>query len=265
MPVALSIDNYIDAHQGDENIKLCGKLAIVESILESEKNSNLYVKDSAYSTINFHKLEKNWYTSLFKILSEGVVRSNLESIFDKISFISFNYDRCIEHFFVNALQIYYQIPRNEAQELTSKLKVIHPYGTVGPLQWQAKDGIVFGADVSGQKLFELSSKIRTFTERVAEEATLAEIRKTVREARTIVFLGFSFQSLNMKLLDSQSKSNSRRVFATAFGISDSDCQAVSLDIQDMLHKTPELSRATIRNDLKCSALFDEYWRTLPRS
>src|SRR6266576_1369320 len=42
MPQAISIDNFIDSHQGNEEIELCGKLAIVRSILEAEKGSRLY-------------------------------------------------------------------------------------------------------------------------------------------------------------------------------------------------------------------------------
>jgi len=33
MPQALSIDNYLDAHAGNEALKLCGKLAIARSIV----------------------------------------------------------------------------------------------------------------------------------------------------------------------------------------------------------------------------------------
>src|SRR4051794_32501351 len=33
MPQPISIDNFLDAHQGDEQIELCGKLGIVQGIL----------------------------------------------------------------------------------------------------------------------------------------------------------------------------------------------------------------------------------------
>lgn len=41
MPQAISINNFIDNHQGDEKIELCGKLAIVKSILDAEKSSKI--------------------------------------------------------------------------------------------------------------------------------------------------------------------------------------------------------------------------------
>ncbi|MCP4585501.1 hypothetical protein, partial [Pseudoalteromonas sp.] len=41
LPQAISIDNFIDSQRGNEKIAICGKLAIVRSILEAEKNSIL--------------------------------------------------------------------------------------------------------------------------------------------------------------------------------------------------------------------------------
>ena len=47
MPQALSIDNFIDSHRGDERIAICGKLAIVRAILDAEKQSKLFVDRKA--------------------------------------------------------------------------------------------------------------------------------------------------------------------------------------------------------------------------
>ena len=46
MPQAISIDHFIDAHNGDDKIELCSKLAIVRSILKAERDSLLYVDTS---------------------------------------------------------------------------------------------------------------------------------------------------------------------------------------------------------------------------
>jgi hypothetical protein len=43
MPQAISIDNFIDAHQGDAELELCGKLAIARAILQGERQSLLFV------------------------------------------------------------------------------------------------------------------------------------------------------------------------------------------------------------------------------
>ena len=40
-PLALSIDNFIDAHRGNKKVELCGKLAIAEVVLHAERKSKL--------------------------------------------------------------------------------------------------------------------------------------------------------------------------------------------------------------------------------
>ncbi|MCG8433278.1 MAG: hypothetical protein MJA83_04530, partial [Gammaproteobacteria bacterium] len=69
MPQALSIDNYIDMHQ-DSKIEVCGKLAIVRSILEAEARSKLHFDTGrAGSGPDFRVLENTWYNSFMQILT----------------------------------------------------------------------------------------------------------------------------------------------------------------------------------------------------
>ena len=47
MPLASSIDTFIDSRRGDALIEVCGKLAIVRSFFEAERASKLYVDGPA--------------------------------------------------------------------------------------------------------------------------------------------------------------------------------------------------------------------------
>ncbi len=110
MPQASSIDSFIDAHQGNEKVKLCGKLAIVRSILEAELNSHLFFDDRKRDAkLNFANLQETWYNNFSRLLVEGCPNENVYNLFDNVSFIIFNYDRCIEQFLFNAVQNYYAI------------------------------------------------------------------------------------------------------------------------------------------------------------
>jgi hypothetical protein len=42
LPLANSIDDFLDMHRDDKFIQACGKLAIVQSILEAERSSKLF-------------------------------------------------------------------------------------------------------------------------------------------------------------------------------------------------------------------------------
>ena len=136
MPQAISIDNFLDSQSGDTKIELCGKLAIVRSILSAEKGSLLYIdKNDTRNKLKFSDIQKKWYTSLWQLLTENCQKTDLAERFKSFALIVFNYDRCIEHFLFHSLQNYYKITGPEAAEIISNLEIHHPYGTAGDLPW----------------------------------------------------------------------------------------------------------------------------------
>lgn len=266
MPQAISIDNFIDVHSSDPGVVLCGKLGITQAILEAERNSKLYFDERPGPIYNFdhNKVPGTWYLPFFQLLTENVRKEDIGTLFDDVSVISFNYDRCIEHYLYHAVQNYYG---QDSAELMSKLIISHPYGVVGRLPWQDRGtGVSFGGTVRNRNLLDIADEIKTFTERLEDDdATLAEIRLQVQEAETIVFLGFAFHELNMNLLSSKMSSKVRRVLGTAAGISTTDVREVVIQhIVEMLKRRANTPVISINNQLKCFTLFGEYWRTLTR-
>jgi hypothetical protein len=146
MPNAISIDNFIDQQRENEKIALCGKLAIVKSILDAESKSKLYFDAySANKTISYNNIENTWYTYFFKLITENCTKDELKSRFESITLIIFNYDRCVEHYLFHTLQKYYKISDTLAAELVKCIHIYHPYGSVGFLPWwQPNDSMPFG-------------------------------------------------------------------------------------------------------------------------
>jgi hypothetical protein len=89
-----SIDSFLDLHKEDTKIIQVGKLAIAKTILEQEKNSSLYVEYNGTDFKDVEEVKKSWLASFFKGLNDGVGREQVTRIFEKVSFIVFNYDRC---------------------------------------------------------------------------------------------------------------------------------------------------------------------------
>ncbi len=265
MPQAISIDNFIDAHQGNENIELCGKLAIVQSILEAERKSLLFYKPRhSDERLPYKALQSTWYSSFMQLLTDGCHKENISQCLERVSFIIFNYDRCIEHFLFHALQTYYGIDSTEAANHLRAVKIFHPYGVVGQLPWQVNNrgGVSFGSGNSGSVLLSLSGQIKTFTERIEDETSIAAIRELVQDAETVVFLGFAFHRQNMELIKPSKPSNPKHVFATAKGISNHDCTVVKTQISDLFEKKRDNIPIYLNNKLECHDLFGEYWRSL---
>lgn len=266
LPQALSIDNFIDAHRNDDKIKLCSKLGIAKAILEAERRSTLYVDSSQKNPFNPENISQTWYHKFLQLLTERVPKEEVESVFQNVSVITFNYDRCIEHFLPLALSNYYSIDLAKAYEIVSSLEVLHPYGSIGRLSWQKNTEplVNYGAE-DNSNLLEMSQNILTFTEQIASAESLNKIRTAVASAEMAVFLGFGFHSQNMELLKPEADTTMTQVFATAYGISRADCDVVTRQIKNTFHKDGENCNIHLRSDLKCAGLLSEYWRSLSSS
>ena len=266
MPQAISIDNFIDAHSTSAGIVLCGKLAIAQAIIEAEKKSKLYSEPANGKNEQFDhaQIQESWYLPFFQLLTENVRREDAPDLFENVSFMCFNYDRCIEHYLYHAIHNYYSI--QDVAQLMQSLKISHPYGVVGALPWQdRRTHVSFGGLLRNADLIDVANEIRTFTEQVeANDPALALISQQVQEAETIVFLGFGYHALNMDLLSIEKTGSVRRVFGTAKGISDTDVKTVILPETARTLRISNHGSIHINNKLKCCELFGEYWHTLSR-
>lgn len=268
MPLAPSIDNFVDAHRDDKVIAYCAKAAITRCILNAERNSTIYVDPSnIYNSITFHNSINSWHPLFFRNLTMYCTESQLAARLKNIAVISFNYDRCFEHYLFHAIKTYYDLPDLEVAEILSHLEIYHPYGKVGTLPHMGtQKPIRYGEEISPGDLLEISSQIRTFTESAIEDHVETErMREVLSGTEFLVFLGFAFHPLNVKLLFPNEPllgtiNDGKRVLGTAVGSSQSDLKIIKYDLAHRYNC--EDSAVELRNDLKCDELFREYSRTL---
>lgn len=263
-----SIDDFLDLHSQNELVQEVGKAAIVKSILEAEENSLLYYDpSSARNRLAVDRIESTWYVKFMRTLVRGVSKADVRQIFANISFVIFNYDRCVEFFLLNALQRVYSIPPEGAASIVGDLHIIHPYGTVAELpNFDPRNGVPYGGDkhVTFDYL-TLASRIKTYTEQTAGDN--AEIQDEVRKAECIVFLGFGFHAQNMSLIKPAETLERRPVFCTAFGFSDNDSNVIQSRVEYMFRgRGPtELnlpSWVIIDKEATCAKLFDDYAKSI---
>ena len=144
-------------------------------------------------------------------------------------------------------------------------KIHRPYGITGRLPWQTGEipSVDFGGG-SADQIANLSTHIKTFTERVDEGKSLEDIRKCISSADRIVFLGFAFHRQNVTLISSTVKRNVE-ILATSYGISKSDKNVIESEIGRAFRYDDgdELDGHHIDlADTTCRELFRDYWRTL---
>jgi hypothetical protein len=267
MPLAESIDNFINNRKGDASIEQVSKLCIASAILDAEFHSKLAVADgSTPRTINFAQLEQTWYPQFYKRLTENCTFADLPERLAKVSIISFNYDRCIEHFLHHAIRHSYTADHEQAASVLKNLEIIHPYGSVGHLEWQEQTGATqFGMRVTGQGLLSIAKQIMTFSESLESKTSEVEtIRERVREAKKVVFLGFGFHPLNMDLLRPRARPSQSSpapfVFCTGAGCSPNDVIPLRHEIGSLFGRSYEA--VELEFGKTCFQLYGDHWRRL---
>src|SRR5262249_8330564 len=141
-------------------------------------------------TFDLNEVADTWLVKFMHMLSPGIPKESVRHIFDNVSFIVFNYDRCLEHFLSKALPKLYGIRDEEALEIVRGLPILHPYGIVGDAQFG------FGRT----DYFASVNAIKTYTEQINDRDVIAKLVAEVERAECIVFLGFAFHSQNIQML-----------------------------------------------------------------
>jgi len=263
-----SIDDFLDMHNVNEIILRVGKAAIAQTILTAETNSSLFFNPYSYQE-TFNKIEATWYMKFFRMLGRGINLGNAKEIFEPVSFIIFNYDRCIEHFLINALSLVYTMPLEDAASIVSDLNIIHPYGTVGDLPFLSSNNPVPYGPLRGSDKFDytiLAERIKTYTEQIGGADETNAIRNEMRRAECIVFLGFGYHDQNLALLKPEEQLKSIPVFGTAHGFSTHNREVVHQKIERMFQQPPprviSYSPVVIDQHATCANLLDDYAQSL---
>lgn len=255
--LANSIDDFLDSHRHDEKVVLMGKMAIAKCIIEAERSSTLYFTIKNRDTIDFASCADTWLVKLMRILVRGVAYKDRAKVFDNSAFIIFNYDRCVEHFFIHALSRYFNIQAEEANDIVAEATIFHPYGTPGSIIERQK--VHFGA--ARADWHTLGGAIKTYTESI----DTADIKQTIVDAKKLIFLGFAYHDQNMALLADQECLVAKNIFGTAYERSDSDVSVISQQILGWfseMYRNPMERNVHINHELTASKFFDYFSKSL---
>lgn len=258
---ATSIDNVIDALE-NPIVEAMGKLAISRAILKAEAQSSYFKRSSdSRNALNISNFTNTWYHEFGVMLRDRVKTSGIEYIFENVTIINFNYDRCLENYLPESISEYYGVDIEIARSAYSKLTVYRPYGSLGRLPWQPGAGkaIEFGSQIPLD--IDLAAKdLRTFTERVEEGGVLNDMRNSLFLAERIVFLGFAFHRQNMDLLKINNEDVS--VVGTSLGISHSDQNVILKEIMKCFAMDGVNFKDVTLSELSCHELFRTQGRIL---
>ncbi|MEL1252089.1 hypothetical protein [Aurantiacibacter gilvus] len=254
-----SIDEYIERHRDDKYTEDCAKLAIAKAILEAENSSDIFVSHRRPAANGFNTTGGSWLASYLRDVSRGFSARDLPEAFQNVTVVNFNYDRCFEHYAYHWLQSVYRIEAIEAAEIVSGFQVYHPYGKLGPLEWQDPHGIPYGAGVDTRRLLTISKRIRTYSEAKEPETGIEVVKERLGAARNVVFLGFGFHQQNLNLLRvDESRQSAAWCFATTKGISKPSWEVYKSRIRETLSVAPHRDLYAADIDGNCEDFWAEY-------
>ena len=249
-----SIDKFLALNP---NFSYYGKLAIIISIHKREKlsKSRGEVDD-----------EQDWYKLLFNRMISSF---NKPSDFDKFSenkvaFITFNYDRSLDHFIHESFDNSFLQNRHDIESayLTRSsinrnkyipFHFIHVYGQVDEIKWYG--GFDYKEKFAFPDIKRLSKNIRVIGDRADNKIKITEI---INESKRIFFLGFGYAKENMDSIGILDIINDdREIYGTAKGMTAKEIRDVGSTIREGSMASPA-SRDPYIEIKDCYELLREY-------
>lgn len=212
----MSIDAFL-LHQPD--FASIGKHAIACSLLPAESNSKLHDAES----------KEDWYPYLFQQLN---YRRDEISPETKITILTFNYDRSLEQFLIDAMSNSFGISEAEsAVRLRNTVRIVHLHGSLGPLQSQSENGLCYGFKTDKpiprrHAVVACSQNLKVIHEIEDSDDTFEVARKILEQSDCVCFLGFGYHQDNLKRLGYPRRTYGQRVFGTAYGLTTLERQTV---------------------------------------
>jgi hypothetical protein len=204
-----SIDSFLAYHK-EEFVHL-GKISIVSAISQCEVLGNLF---------SHNQKKDDWHTYLFN----NIMNCPFDAINEnKITFITYNYDRSLETALFYALKYSYKEAEDvdACKSILKNIPIIHMYGRLDPLTWESENGREYGEPISSENLFEMSENIKLIQE-AAKEKIPSDANKLIKEAQRVYFLGLDLRRTeNLELLD-LSNLEGKEIIGTAVNLEQSE-------------------------------------------
>ncbi len=217
LPHYKSIDDCLFTYSDDPRAVMVGKLAIANAISEREQKSFLWrsLNERSGDPIVSTTYGNTWAYTFCQALVTGIKKTNLTTMFNNLTVINFNYDRCFEAALLAGLSEALQLPGSAIEEAMDALCIYRPYGSLGPYPLNGMNGVPLGG--LRTSLTAMAKNLKIYTEEAGDRPDLANLQDHIDDCDTIVFLGFGFHQQNMDLLHiGKPKQNSRWCFTSAY-------------------------------------------------
>lgn len=187
-----------------------GKAAIAATLLRDEYRSNFTIEKG------------DWLGNLYLRLHGDFPSFSKNTV----AFVTFNYDRLIEHRLTLALASHHGTSVDEAWEQVQRIPIIHIYGQLGQyspnaiedgtervefMHFQTQNDVRVRKFRHSERIIRASNGIHLIHERDSTSDTLTHAKKVLSKAGLIFFLGFGYDPTNLERLGTRLEGQLRRV------------------------------------------------------
>lgn len=227
------------------------KIDSIDSFLENKDNSEFLAIGKMSILYTLHNYEHsnilrldNWYRILWNALYVDT-KSKDGFKLNKVSIITYNYDRSLEYYLLSCIKSSYGLDDREAYVLlSSTIKIVHIHGKIGVFNIENQvaktpinmfNTLDYGVKiVDKDKLKLLSNNIKIIhDENINESDELKEANEILMSTERICFLGFSYATDNMSRLKIDNREGKKVICGSAFDMTD-------LEIERIRSKNPKL-------------------------
>ena len=221
----ISIDKFLSINPKHSYY---GRLAIATIINDAE---NLSKFDEKMAPEN---AKQDWYKLLFNRMITACNKADDYSKFkeNKVTFITFNYDRSLEHYLFRCFSNTFCEKRSNFEGFLNPnnfreiipFRFLHVYGQVD--QIECLGGTPYGSTVDFIGLESQATNIRVIGERADE--VMGCIDELIVSAKRIFFLGFGFAEENIEALGLSSLiDENTMIYASTYGMTKRENDAVN--------------------------------------
>jgi hypothetical protein len=199
-----------------------GKFAIAYCLIPLESEANLFTPPGDSG---------DWYG----YLSERLNPSFDEFEHNKLSIVTFNYDRSFEHYLFTSLRNWHGKSVDECIEKLARVPIIHVYGQLGTIPYPQRGCRQYRplGEHESKEYGAVLDAAHGITLLHEKESDLQEAHNLLTAAHRICFLGFSYHPLNLSRLAIDTRAGSKGIFGTARGMIGREL----MDVQGRVRKT----------------------------
>lgn len=206
-----SIDAFLETRDEFEEL---GKLIIAYLLMIREDPILLFQHERDPEN------RETWYGTLFRFMHTP---NWSRFAGNKLSIITYNYDRSLEYCLLRVLEATYGLDWSECKKLLfDNIKIIHLHGTLGALPGMGALSRAYSTDTSPEQLTIAKQSINVVHKVDASDSCFQDAHYALQGAKDVVFLGFGYYPMNVERLRLKENCPNAQIWGTCKGFTEAE-------------------------------------------